>query len=97
MARREISEFRRCLTYGGRCDPSMEGAVTLRTIDEDSDCREVISNRPLVVGADCPDRNQELMAARDTFPKVTDRVGIELGAAAVRQYGWPSLPATGSP
>ena len=75
----------------------MEGAVTLRTIDEDSDCREVISNRPLVVGADCPDRNQELMAARDTFPKVTDRVGIELGAAAVRQYGWPSLPATGSP
>jgi hypothetical protein len=60
----------------------LQGAMTLRTVDEDSDCQEVIADRHLATGEDRPGRDRELVRATLAPEKLAGFVSVAIEATA---------------
>ena len=65
----------------------LEGAMSLRAVDEDRDGKEVVADRALAILKDRPRRNRELIPASGAFPQFPRRVGIDPKATAFRAIG----------
>ena len=77
-----VSHDKRRLVLAIQVPAQLQGAMTLRAVDEDGDCQEVVTDRKFAAGENRPGRDAELVIAGFALEQLAGRVGVDGDAFA---------------